>query len=418
MAHMVVARVSSAPCKASGSRRSAVRAQSKAQQEADLRQTVAIVGAGIAGLASAVSLERQGFQCLVLERSETRREGGTAIALWKNAWRALDYLGVGDELRNGNHPELDSVELCAAEGGILKRFSFDECNGGPHEFRGVFRGELLRALESKLEQTEIRYGVGVERVTTTETGTGGVVLRTEGGEEMRCLAAVGSNGASSGLCGLPPTNYAGYRAIRGVANFEGEMPLPSSTVRQVLGRGMRAGMYPISDREVYWFVCFNGAEGDGPPMERALEAFRSWGHGVREVIEATAVEDMVASSIRDRWQSPLAPVGRGNLTLAGDALHPMTPNLGQGGCCALEDAVVLGRRLGGAAGGEGMAAALRSYEAERLRRTLKLTVRAGVMGSLLQIDNPLVTAARDAVVSRAFDPSSFLDHTSYDCREA
>lgn len=288
-----------------------------------MRQTVAIVGAGIAGLASAVSLERQGFQCLVLERSETRREGGTAIALWKNAWRALDYLGVGDELRNGNHPELDSVELCAAEGGILKRFSFDECNGGPHEFRGVYRGELLRALESKLEQTEIRYGVGVERVTTTETETGGVVLRTEGGEEMRCLAAVGSNGASSGLCGLPPTNYAGYRAIRGVANFEGEMPLPSSTVRQVLGRGMRAGMYPISDREVYWFVCFNGAEGDGPPMERALEAFRSWGHGVREVIEATAVEDMVASSIRDRWQSPLAPVGRGNLTLAGDALHPM-----------------------------------------------------------------------------------------------
>ena len=412
-----------------------------------MRQTVAIVGAGIAGLASAVSLERQGFRCLVLERSETRREGGTAIALWKNAWRALDYLGVGDELRNGNHPELDSVELCAAEGGILKRFSFDECNGGPHEFRGVYRAELLRALESKLEQTEIRYGVGVERVTTTETETGGVVLRTESGEEMRCLAAVGSNGASSGLCGLPPTNYAGYRAIRGVANFEGEMPLPSSTVRQVLGRGMRAGMYPISDREVYWFVCFNGAEGDGPPMEGALEAFRSWGHGVREVIEATAVEDMVASSIRDRWQSPLAPVGRGNLTLAGDALHPMvrptplrrpsstqpdtqhphpptsvpmmqTPNLGQGGCCALEDAVVLGRRLGGAAGGEGVAAALRSYEAERLRRTLKLTVRAGVMGSLLQIDNPLVTAARDAVVSRAFDPSSFLDHTNYDCREA
>ena len=48
-----------------------------------------------------------------------------------------------------------------------------------------------------------------------------------------------------------------------------------------------------------------------------------------------------------------------------------TPNLGQGGCCALEDAVVLGRRLGGAAGGEGVAAALRSYEAERLRRTPK-----------------------------------------------
>ena len=73
MAHMVVARVSSAPCKAPGSRRSAVRPKAKLN-EADLRQTVAIVGAGIAGLASAVSLERQGYQCLVLERSEDRRE--------------------------------------------------------------------------------------------------------------------------------------------------------------------------------------------------------------------------------------------------------------------------------------------------------------------------------------------------------
>ena len=177
---------------------------------------------------------------------------------------------MGDELRKWEPTRSWTPwSFVPRRSGVLKRFSFDECNGGPHEFRGVFRKELLRALESKLEQTEIRYGVGVERVTTTETETGGVVLRTESGEEMRCLAAVGSNGASSGLCGLPPTNYAGYRAIRG-SPISREMPLPSSTVRsRCWAVGCAPAYLPISDREVYWFVCFNGAEGDGPPWRSA-----------------------------------------------------------------------------------------------------------------------------------------------------
>lgn len=109
------------------------------------------------------------------------------------------------------------------------------------------------------------------------------------------------------------------------------------------------------------------------------------------------------------------------MTLVGDAFHPMTPNLGQGGCAALEDAVVLGRVLGaalrgggGGAAGSAAAAALRRYEAARARRALMLTVRSWVFGFLLQLSFPPVTLARDWFVSTLFPPGHFLDHTDWD----
>lgn len=112
------------------------------------------------------------------------------------------------------------------------------------------------------------------------------------------------------------------------------------------------------------------------------------------------------------------------MTLVGDALHPMTPNLGQGGCVALEDGVVLARELkaaissaGGGAGNTTAAleAALRRYEGERVKRALPLTLRSWAFGAALQLPWPPVTAARDAFISKGFRPGHFMDHTAYDC---
>lgn len=117
------------------------------------------------------------------------------------------------------------------------------------------------------------------------------------------------------------------------------------------------------------------------------------------------------------------PVGRGGVTLAGDALHPMTPNLGQGGCAALEDAVELGGVLArltadgrtlSRVGDAELAAALRGYEAARGRRCLPLSVRSWAFGFLLQLPAPPVTFARNLFVSTAFSPAHFLNHTDWE----
>lgn len=129
------------------------------------------------------------------------------------------------------------------------------------------------------------------------------------------------------------------------------------------------------------------------------------------------------------------------MTLVGDAAHPMTPNLGQGGCAALEDSVVLARELraalddisggstdvtGGSASSNGVSvaasaegsarieAALRRYEAERRARCLPLTLKSWAFGAALQLPYPPVLAARDAFMAKAFSPKHFLSHTAYD----
>lgn len=63
------------------------------------KQDIVIVGAGIAGLATALSLHRLGVKSLVLEQSESLRTGGTSLTLFKNGWRVLDDIGVGTQLR-------------------------------------------------------------------------------------------------------------------------------------------------------------------------------------------------------------------------------------------------------------------------------------------------------------------------------
>lgn len=297
--------------------------------------------------------------------------------------------------------------------------------------------------------------------------------------EARCV--IGADSARSALAtgpvlGLPQPRYNGYVAWRGVARGAsgvdggGGSSSPGNDanvppVRIALGAGVRAGVYPLGGGDTYWFVTRNapassssggGLDGGAaaPPKKpdpaelkrEALDAVAPWGwRGMRELIEATPPEVLSRARIGDRWtfgrkaggegeddQGGGGGVGRGRVTLAGDALHPMSPNLGQGGCTALEDAVVLAAALGralelekeeqeggkGGGGGDVVARALRAYERERVARTLPLTLRSAAVGFALQLPYPPVVALRDAVIERVFRPAGFLDHTRYDCREA
>jgi 2-polyprenyl-6-methoxyphenol hydroxylase-like FAD-dependent oxidoreductase len=85
------------------------------------------------------------------------------------------------------------------------------------------------------------------------------------------------------------------------------------------------------------------------------------------------------------------------VTLVGDAAHPSTPNLGQGACQAIEDAVVLARCLGD---GSDLDLALREYERRRRRRANAMAREARRMGRVGQLKNPLVCWVRDRMIAR------------------
>mmetsp|Transcript_4027 Transcript_4027/g.11681 ORF Transcript_4027/g.11681 Transcript_4027/m.11681 type:complete len:463 (+) Transcript_4027:130-1518(+) len=396
-------------------------------------RTVVIAGAGLAGLCTAVALHKVGIPVRVLERDDVLPVGGSAIAMWANAFRALDAIGVAAPLRAA-HPLLERTELCSRSGQVLRSFNFErDCEGGPHEARGMRRSELLQAMAAALPPDTIHFGAPVEGVRTDASGAVEAEVAT-GRADGRGAVVVGADGVRSRVgahLGLSMPNYAGYSAYRGLATFEEGLPLPLNTIRQVWGDGVRAGMYPISDTEMYWFTCFNAPNGSGPSSaedqkQEALDSVRGWPFGVPEAIAATSLSDVSRGRLGDRWSLPGSTYGRGCVTVVGDAAHPMTPNLGQGGCTALEDGIILARLLQPVLG-EGaphttsteraaaVEGALREYERQRTRRCFKVTLRSAAFGQLLQLPFPPVCAVRNLFVQKAFSPAHFLDHATFNC---
>jgi 2-polyprenyl-6-methoxyphenol hydroxylase-like FAD-dependent oxidoreductase len=150
---------------------------------------------------------------------------------------------------------------------------------------------------------------------------------------------------------------------------------------------------------VYWFATANEpAHGHDPQdAEGAIAAlsarFVGFHPPVPELIRRTEKQKLVRTDIHDR--DPLSSWSAGRVTLLGDAAHPMTPNLGQGGCQAIEDAVVLARALGEHATPE---AAFRAYEAARIVRANALVRRSRTLGEVAQWQGVVPRLLRDGAL--------------------
>ncbi|CAN6175451.1 unnamed protein product [Urochloa humidicola] len=365
-------------------------------------ENVVVVGAGVAGLATALALRRLGVGAAVLEQGEALR---------------AKYLRIqGMRMRSP-----------AAGGRDLREFSFEEEAPG-QEVRAVERRVLLETLASKLPAGTISFSSKLKSIA--EQGPDGTLLELEDGRLILSKIVIGCDGVNSPIArwmGFSEPRYVGHMAFRGLAEYADGQPFESK-VNYIYGRGVRAGFVPVSSTKVYWFICFNRQD-PGPKItdpaalkSEALELVRGWPSDLLAVMCSTPEGAVVRTPLVDRWLWPgLSPGASrgGRVVLAGDAWHPMTPNLGQGACCALEDAVVLARRLApAAADGDvaGVEAAMRAYDAERWARVFPLTARAGLVGALVQWGNPAVCAARDGVViPRLVRLGPFLEHTNFEC---
>ena len=215
--------------------------------------------------------------------------------------------------------------------------------------------------------------------------------------EERGAVLVGADGLRSRvrgrLFGDERPRYAGYTSWRGVAP-ESEL-VPVGGGFESWGRGRRFGCAHVGGGRVYWFATRNAPEGedDGPAGSRAtlLETFRGWHEPVEPLIRATEEDAILRTDIYDR--DPLGKIwGEGRTSLLGDAAHPMTPNLGQGACQAIEDTVVLARCLRES---DEAAGALRRYEAQRSDRTAAIVRRSRCIGWVGQLENPFLCRLRE-----------------------
>ena len=237
-----------------------------------------------------------------------------------------------------------------------------------------------------------------KRLKRFEQDGEGVTAYFSDGTQARGEALIGADGLHSvvraQLHGPSDPVYAGYTAWRAVIPFDGTPGVQDRlTPGETWGKGARFGQVPLRGGQVYWFATRNAPPGSrGPAGEKAelRQIFRGWHAPIEELIENTPDDRILRNDIYDR--PVLNAWGRGRVTLLGDAAHPMTPNLGQGACQALEDAVVLARCLGqsGEAG-----PALRQYEQLRIPRANSLVRQSRQLGKVGQWENPVAIWLRE-----------------------
>jgi len=198
------------------------------------------------------------------------------------------------------------------------------------------------------------------------------------------------------LHGNSPPRYAGYTCWRGVAKYHGKA-LSAEEAFEAWGVGKRFATHPLGANHVFWYATKNteaaGTDGAGGRKKDVLDCFRDWFPPIQEVIAAT--DEILRNDIVDRKPiSASSGWGKGRVTLLGDAAHPTTPNLGQGACMAIQDAVVLGACLRDAKPEPG----LRAYEQKRERPTAAIVNLSWRLGRLGQFQNPFACWIRDTIV--------------------
>ncbi len=362
---------------------------------------IGIVGGGIGGLATAIALGRKGVAAYVYERANDLTEVGAGLTLWPNATWLLQQWGLLDEaIARGSI--LHSVELRKWSGSLLTAST--TISKQPTPALCMHRAELLSLLRTAIPLDHIHLGRQFERFDLKGDKP---VAHFQNGPEV-ADAWIGADGLNSTvrtqLHGRQAPIYRGYQAYRGVSSSS-NLSFHEKAFES-WGYGKRFGACPIGHGRIYWYAAITATAGNlGPPStwkNRLIQKYSNWHKPIPDLISSTSENAILGHEVCDR--EPLFEWGRGSVTLLGDAAHPMTPDLGQGACMAMEDADSLSDCL---SQDLPLVDSLRTFEYFRYDRTRMMMLDSRRLGSMGQWSNPFAVLLRTLWLTLL--PKSILD---------
>lgn len=346
---------------------------------------IAIVGAGVGGLAAAIALQRQGHRISVFEQAGKFARVGADINLTPNAVRALDGLGadVGQAVRStGARPtfRISREWDTSAETSRLGMGDVAEQQYGAPQIT-IHRADVLAALTNAFPAAQVQFG---KRMTGMRNDGQRVTLDFDDGSSVTPDVVIGADGIHSrvrtALFGEESPRFTGVVSFRAVVPTERVRDVPeigaftkwwgpnpqSQIVTFPLNQGKETFVFATTGQDS-WHEESWTSPGD---VNELRSFYKDFHPDARKLLDAC--DTVLKSALYER--EPLPVWSKGNVTLLGDACHPMLPFMAQGACMAIEDAVVLGRCLGPVSDPARVAAVLQAYADARQERTAKIQI--------------------------------------------
>lgn len=362
---------------------------------------IAVIGAGIGGLTTAIALRKYCPQWTVelYERSEVLRAAGAGLALGANAVLGFEQLGIQTQVLAQSNI-LEKFQILDGKGRIISETNNISINKNLHTVSNfaIHRADLQQVLLECLGDVPIHLN---KKVIDFQQTPDGVQISFADDTATRADFVIATDGIHSifrqHLLPTSVTRFAGYTCWRGVTDS-----LPTDfdirKASETWGRGKRFGIVPLTNHRIYWFACANAAQAQDPHFatfgkSEILQHFGDMHAPIADIIQLTDPQRILWNDIIDL--QPIQQHAFGNILLLGDAAHATTPNMGQGACQAIEGAVILGKML---AKNTNISQVVRQFEQKRLPRVQMIVNRSWQIGKVAQLENSLLMGVRNLLL--------------------
>lgn len=340
-----------------------------------------IIGGGICGLTTALAFEKLGIEYQLYEKAQELIPVGSGILLPPNALQVFDWLGVLDDLME--------------KGSLMKRITltksdmlplFDYTQDDVKERYGfnsisIHRWELQNILLQRLPKNKIHIGKSFACFKQLKNK---VEILFKDGTIVETDFILGADGIHSKirkqLFPKSKIRYSGQTCWRGVCDYQSISEKYQYRGIEMWGKQLRFGITKIEENKFYWFAVILSVKNqrDNPETikERLSKIFADFHPVVREMINKTLEKNIIRSDLNDI--KPMQYWFKGNVCLLGDAAHATTPNMGQGGAQAIEDAYFLANTITN----EEPANVFKVFQKKRIRKVNLIVKQSRLMGRM------------------------------------